>query len=197
MLNSIKTFFFILLLVCSEGLFAQKNIIKVNPLSPLLNVVNFSYERVISLSKSLQFTAFYYYRTPFLGHQISYINSGYSLAVDYRLYLNKKAPQGIYLAPFIRAKYAISINADGEGYEVTKGGTPLGERTEAFILGEGILLGSQFVLKMVTIDFFAGPYYDTVFKTKGNYYAPTNLLTEANQFIGIGLRAGINVGFAF
>ncbi len=122
------------IILFSNSLFAQKNVIKINLFSPILKTFNIAYEGVISRKLGLQFR----------GH----IGGGdegemiYGFIPELRYYPSdeKDAPEGFYAAPFLRYIGA----GDGSGF-----------------FGGGFIIGIQPVFGKITLDAFIGINYLT------------------------------------
>ena len=88
----INTSFLIILFLISIAGYAQKNIIKTNPIGDILKVYNIGYERQLKNSNSIVLT---YY-----SFEIGNYN-GNNFSGEYRLYLNKEKPalKGWFVGP--------------------------------------------------------------------------------------------------
>lgn len=112
-----------------DSTFVRARIVKVNLLSPIAETFSGAYENVLSPETSLQISVF--------------INAyGFGVTPEYRYYLSATpAPQGVYIAPFLRY-----FEVDGD--EATFGG--------------GLVIGKQSIFKnKVSVDAFFGPSYNT------------------------------------
>ena len=164
-------------LVASQ-VFAQKgNVLKINIFSPIARTFNMQYERKVSGSSSLQL-GFYY-----SGFSISDTKfSGFGLTPEYRFYLSDtEAPQGVYIAPFVRYQNFSVSNGPNKGTLTTVGG--------------GLIIGKQWIFKeKVALDIFLGPKYSSrnVTVTSG-----TDTFDTGNGLDGFGIRAGVCFGLAF
>ncbi len=161
----------------SATVWAQENVIKLNIFSPIVKTLNMSYERKISESGSFQLGFFY---TGYSDDISSF--KGFGITPEYRMYLSDtEAPEGFYLAPFVRYQ---KFDAEDEfGNEGTLSG-----------FGGGLVVGKQWIFKeKVALDLFVGPsYVNTSFKQT----AGTDEV-DAGTFNGFGVRFGLNLGFAF
>ena len=180
-LKILLTSFLIICFFLFSNAQGKKNSLKCNILSPIFHTANFSYERAVSHKVSLQTTGFYNFARPFsefFGFHDKV--SIYSLSLDGRYYLNGNVFNGLYMSPFFRFQKGFTINMDGEDR------VSYGVRTNFNLKEVGIVFGSQSLVKRITFDFFAGPFYVHSSNNTGYF----------NQS-GFGLRGGINVGFAF
>ncbi|MDW8330884.1 MAG: hypothetical protein RMK43_04475 [Cyclobacteriaceae bacterium] len=111
--------------------FRRAKVLKLNILSPVVETITLAYENVLTPEKSLQLT-------------VSFIMGagGFVITPEFRYYISETpAPQGVYLAPFLRY------------YQLEGGG----------ILGGGLVLGKQAIFKnKITVDGFFGPSVNTI-----------------------------------
>ena len=90
--------FILLFVLVSQSLQAQnKNIVKVNLFSPVVNSISFFYERGISPKTSLQFNAFY---TKEYEVDSDQIENGWGVTAAFRIYAVDSFPKGLYVSPF-------------------------------------------------------------------------------------------------
>ncbi|MFM6954890.1 MAG: DUF3575 domain-containing protein [Sphingobacteriaceae bacterium] len=169
---------FFIFILFSTTVSAQevKNVVKINPLSAFYRIASVFYERALSEKTSVQlgiaFSAAKFEDTKY---------SGLALTPEYRFYLKKQAPRGVYLAPFVKyQRYTTSDNVDKGTYKSFGGG---------FMLGHQWVYKSSFVL-----DLFIGPAYNA-----GTYTAEYgNGNPDFNAAIdGLGVRGGLAIGFGF
>lgn len=153
-----------------------KNTFKVNPLSALFRTGSLFYERAVSPQSTIQlgfaFTGLKLDETKFRG---------LALTPEYRYFIKKKAPVGIYIAPFAKYQnYSITDAEDSGSYTSFGGGLSLGRQW---------VYNSGFVL-----DMFFGPSFNS-----GTYTAESgSQQVDINGGIdGFGLRVGIALGFGF
>ncbi|MBK5279595.1 MAG: DUF3575 domain-containing protein [Bacteroidia bacterium] len=171
------------LLIGLSGLFssqayAQKgNVLKINIFSPIASTLNLQYERKVSGSSSFQL-GFYY--SGFSINETKF--SGIGITPEYRFYLSEtEAPNGFYVAPFIRYQNFTVSNGPNEGTITTTGG--------------GLIIGKQWIFKeKIALDIFLGPKYSSrnVTVTSG-----TDTFDTGNGLSGFGIRAGVCFGLAF
>lgn len=105
--------------------FQRLKILKINLLSPVVNTLTVAYENVLTPEKSFQLT-------------LSIVTEGWFVVTpEFRYYLSETAaPEGVYVAPYLRY------------YQVDKEG----------ILGGGLIIGKQGLYKKkITVDGFIGP----------------------------------------
>lgn len=158
----------------------HKNAIKLNPLSLVFATGNVAYERVVTRNTSIQLGVFY------SGVSISGLKyTGLGITPEFRVYIagDKQALNGVYVGPYVRYQ-SFSLkdkNSNDEAKYTSVGG--------GAIVGWEKAWSSGFVL-----DVFAGPAYNSgkVKERTGN-----SNFNVAGGIDGFGLRAGINIGFAF
>jgi hypothetical protein len=194
----------LLLLVCGES-FAQvrrndrptrisetsaySNIIKINPLSLAGSTGSFAYERVINeqMSGQLGFLFTRYSGWVTGGRTLS----GFAITPEFRYYLTGAAPQGFFVAPFLRYRRT-SLEGD-----VTVQGRTFEGTLQMNTYGGGVLVGGQFVVgERVSFEGFIGPTIN------GRSFEATEETTERdydvpNFFSPVWFRTGITVGFLF
>ncbi len=134
-MNKLK-FLIGVLFVISNSIFAQKNIVKTNPIGDFFGVYNIGYERQITDSNSIVLSFYNFDFTNFKGNSIS---------GEYRFYTKKNKPalKGLFVSPSI-----YYFNVEEENKDVN-------EKYNEF----GVLfnLGYQWTLfKSVTLDSFFG-----------------------------------------
>ncbi|MBX2945547.1 MAG: hypothetical protein KF725_06915 [Cyclobacteriaceae bacterium] len=113
----------------ADSTFFRAKLFKVNLLSPIAQTFSGAFESVLSPEKSIQVAVF--------------INEvGFGVTPEYRYYLSStSAPQGVYIAPFVRYQQL-------DGFDATFGG--------------GLVIGKQnFYKKKISIDAYFGPSYNT------------------------------------
>ena len=158
---------------------AQKtNVIKTSLTAPFLKTGLVAYERVINEDMSAQLG--FYYTSSNLG-DLNF--SGFAVTPEFRYYLSeeKVAPNGAFLAPFIRYQsFSLTNNQD-------HGAT-------ANTIGGGILIGIQRVFKdKISLSAFIGPSYR---KIDVKYDDPTQSF-ELSFNNNVWARAGVNLGILF
>lgn len=157
----------------------QVNIIKINPLSLIVNTGSFFYEHKIDDGSSWQLGLAY-----MAGYDdgITKFN-GLILTPEYRIYYKNNALSGYYIGPFLRYQnFTLDRQFDSSAKLTTFGG--------------GVVFGRQWVYyKGFVMDIFAGPMYNT---------GKPHDLTGASTFNapGLGLnnfffRFGLSLGFGF
>lgn len=153
----------------------QKNIVKVNAVGLLAGIGSFAYERALSESGSIV-----------IAPSVGFINPGdykYSIVgvgLEYRFYLKKNAPQGIYVAPGA-AFYSGTAKdkSSGDKFNVTA-------LSGKAIIGHQWIWNSKFIL-----DLNGGLNYIN-FKFKENVGA-----TSEDAFGGLLPALGVSFGFNF
>lgn len=175
---------------------AQKNALKFNIISPYFHTINGSMERALNHWSSLQLSAYYTFDHEDLFPKLYFSESteiigGSAVSLDYRLFLAGEGMTGFFLSPFIRNKYQTYI-LTGSDYSGPGVDPNLNKLSTASAFGGGILIGNQGIFRGIAIDMFIGPYYEKIYKLSGNRF-------KYNFYYigGYGIKAGINVGFAF
>lgn len=154
----------------------EKNTLKLNPISALLNTGSIFYERQLDETMSAQLGVAY------TGVNLSDTKfRGFALTPEVRFYVKKNAPRGMYAAPFLRYQdYTISDNEDKGSYRS---------------MGGGLLLGHQWIYNSgFVLDLFFGPSYNN-----GNYKATAgdNEPDIKGGIEGFGIRLGLAIGLGF
>jgi hypothetical protein len=156
----------------------QNNIIKVNPLSFLVGTGSAFFEHKIDNNQSWQLGLAYVGYT-----DLSIKYSGIAITPEYRIYYNKNAISGMYVAPFLRY----------QNYKLTNDQNATAKYTS---FGGGVLLGRQWVYRNgFVLDLFAGPIYNA-----GSLSSVTDAAIFNKPGFGIdgfGIRAGLSLGFGF
>lgn len=173
-----------------QSAFAQKNIIKINPLSLGLLTLNMQYERAINNKMSGQLGVYYTgLKVNVDGDKVGY--SGIGVTPEFRYYAtNKKkdAPRGFFVGPFFRYQnWNVTTNVDNGSGDTSEEGTFQSYRG-GFILGHQWVFGDVF-----SLEFFGGPSIGTS-NTSGNIDDED---IRGPGFTGIGLRGGMSLGVAF
>lgn len=154
----------------------QKNVIKANAMSLVFATGSVFYEHKISDMTSAQLGFAY------CGFKISNTKfNGLVLTPEFRIYPQKNAIDGFYLAPYLRYQnYNLEVNTD---------------KATLSSMGGGLLFGRQWITKSgFTMDLFFG-----------GHYGSSNLKVESgeasdfktNLFSRYGVRIGFAMGFAF
>ena len=163
-----------LIVLLSIGLssisFAQKNIVKFRPLPLAWGSIDFSYERVLSEQSSvaakigfmipLDFTTPYNNYasqnsssgngSAYSGFTITKVGiGGFSFLPEYRFYTEKQAPNGFYVAPYLKFwRAAVSLTGKNDTTSATYG--MVGSLN---IYGAGVGIGYQWIISdIVSID---------------------------------------------
>jgi hypothetical protein len=176
-----KTFvlmLFCLILTNAWSQTEQTNIIKVNPLSFLVTTGSAFFEHKIDNNSSLQLGLAYVGYT-----DLSIKYSGIAITPEYRIYFNKNALSGMYVAPFLR-------------YQNFKMTNDMNATAKYTSIGGGVLLGRQWVYrKGFVLDAFAGPNYNA---GKLSNISDAAIFNKPGFGIdGFGIRAGLSLGFGF
>ncbi len=167
----------------------RNNLIKINPLSLVASTGSFAYERVINeqMSGQLGFQFTRYSGRVTGGRTLS----GFAVTPEFRYYLTGAAPQGFFVAPFLRYRRTSLVG------DVTVQGRTFEGTLQIDNFGGGVLVGGQFVLgERISIEGFIGPtvtgrsYNFSEETTERDYDVP-------NFFSPVWFRTGITIGFLF
>ena len=158
----------------------KSGVFKLNVFSPIISTVSAFFEKPLSPTSSAQL-GFYY-----TGASIGDISlRGFGITPEYRFYLSKShdAPDGAYLAPYVRYQnLTFSDKTDN-----TAG-------VQLNTIGGGLLIGRQWLLGRqdnVALDLFLGPSYGVTSATiKGESTIPSAIS-------GFGIRFGLALGLAW
>ncbi len=189
-MKKILIFTFTLLMSATLMVSAQEkmNIIKTSLTSIFFSTVNVDYERVLNENSSFQL-GFYYTGA---GLYSSSFN-GIAITPEYRYYLSgsKVAPNGPYIAPYLRYQNFSAKSGSLGDPEYVKG-------TISIISG-GLVVGVQRTFKdKISLGAYIGP----------GYYFPSVTYKDntGNQVFDFGVfknngfvwgRAGVDIGFVF
>jgi hypothetical protein len=167
----------------------HNNLIKINPLSLIAATGSFAYERVINEQMSGQLgLLFTRYSGRVTGGRTL---SGFAITPEFRYYLTGAAPQGFFVAPFLRYRRTSLVG------DVTVQGRTFEGTLQMTNFGGGVLVGGQFVLgERISFEGFIGP------TVTGRSYDLSEETTERdyevpNFFSPVWFRTGITVGFLF
>jgi hypothetical protein len=166
------------LLGITFSVMGQSNVIKINIFSPIVKTFNIQYEKAFKEDQSFQLGFFY---SGYSDASTSF--NGFGITPEYRFYLSEtKAPEGVYIAPFVRYQSFNASNTDTN----TKGSVSS--------FGGGVILGRQWIFKKhISLDIFIGPsYYSSNVKIDSG--SPT---IDATPFDGFTVRGGLCFGYAF
>lgn len=185
---------------------AQKNIIKVNPLSAFVLTGNVQYERAITRHISFQMGVFHgRFGLPVPSFQggearISYRSLG--ITPEVRFYLggpNKRHMRGFFLAPYFRYRQ-FGLDIDVEYINDQNPELNVSEQHDGMLklTGGGMLLGVQGIIgRVVSMEVFAGPQYAVRDLSLSGYEGdPLDLIPVLGSG-GLGIRAGATIGIAF
>lgn len=167
-------FLLILLLAVTDRGQAQ-SVLKINIISPIFRTLNMQFEQTHAESSSVQLGLFY---TGF-STEISRWR-GYGITPEFRYYLSEtSAPQGVFVAPFIRFQ---KIKAEEKDTNFS---------SSLIGIGGGIIIGRQWIFKdKISLEAFLGPSYTSV-KVSGESNE------DFGEIDGFGLRAGVCLGVKF
>jgi hypothetical protein len=167
----------------------HNNLLKINPLSLVAATGSFAYERVINeqMSGQLGFLFTRYSGRVTGGRTLS----GFAITPEFRYYLTGAAPQGFFVAPFLRYRRTSLVG------DVTVQGRTFEGTLQMNNFGGGVLIGGQFVLgERISFEGFIGP------TVTGRSYEFSEETTERdydvpNFFSPVWFRTGITIGFLF
>jgi hypothetical protein len=202
----------------------NKNALKINALSLIYSTLNLSYQHVVNNTSSVNITASYMDFDSYgsIHNPLDSINGGSSLVEsqrtqgfaitpEYRFVTNGKGLSGRYVAPFLKYSYyeyaqvAIMDSTyynSQVGYHVTTS-TFKPDLYVYHTLAFGCVFGKQFLFKnRVAIDIFGGPVLSVLASSNKKNIASTQDVVIGpgipNAYIkGLGIRAGITVGFIY
>jgi hypothetical protein len=198
---------FCLAQISHRGDSIKKNIIKITPWEIYIGSYNVQYERYISNHNSFEFLANFKYNTKniFLNSDnilpnFDFCAKGLSFLVDYKFctihWTKNVRTYYTYISPFLKYSW---LNFIANGPEFIY-------ENNINVFKIGVDWGFQRnLIKGIVLDIFLGPYvrYANGFFKKNDFYNlpwETNnlvLYTFKNSDIGLGLRAGINIGYCF
>ncbi len=157
----------------------KSNVIKTSLVSPFMNTYVLAYERALNEDMGVQL-GFYYTGADVLNANFS----GFSLTPEFRYYLSeeKSAPNGAFIAPYLRYQ-SFTIDEQSGTASATLNG-----------IGGGLLIGVQRIFKeTISLSAFIGPAY---ISPSVEYEDPENRFFDRGDG-GFWARAGINVGLVF
>lgn len=167
-----KQLFVLIFLLIIPFTNAQDNVLKISPLVLSVGNVRISYEKTMTQKTSLHFQGGYYIPMPVPGFiknlfdslDIDIKKTGFDVALDYRIYLNKRdILNDKYFGPYISYNYlVIKYSGEYKGFDAEING-------DVGILGVGIIFGKQWISRSnFTIDSFGGVGISRWF-LKGSY----------------------------
>lgn len=164
-------------------------IVKVNPFSTVINVLDLSFERKTLKHQSFQVNTLFIFGenlTKELGinqDEISdgYKFSGFAIAPEYRIYLGRSEElKGVYISPFYRLLF-YKVSDESDEYSIPE--------ITLTAHGIGLLAGYQAIIKKrFVIDLHAGMGWDSETIDYRNW------LEESRSTF---LRLGFNLGYTF
>jgi hypothetical protein len=179
MIKTLLLALFCLILGSAWSQTEQVNIIKINPLSLIMNTGSFFYEHKIDDGSSWQLGLAY-----MAGNNIGIEKyTGLIFTPEYRIYYNKNTLSGYYLAPFLR-------------YTNLKLEKEFDSSAKLSAFGGGVVFGRQWVYyKGFVMDLFAGPIYNSA-----NIHDAIGASTFNDPGLGLNglsIRFGLSLGFGF
>jgi hypothetical protein len=164
--------------------FAQKNVVKINPLGLIFSTLPITYERVISPKISLggEVSVLFYSATAGTT-TTTFFGGGLELKPKFSIATKKEMPRGWYISPVVGYAMANGTGKDGNGNNASGGFS---------IINAGAIAGYQWVFGG------AGPGFALDLNGGANYLK----LNTTGQASGIKLegilpRIGIGLGYAF
>lgn len=182
-----------LLVICLAGTLVSQaqvksNVVKTSLSAPLFRTYVLAYERVLNADMGVQL-GFYYLDWKVSGTGLD----GFAITPEFRYYLSEKreAPNGAFVAPFLRYHKYNGESADLDPLD------PDYAKASVSIFGGGLIVGAQRVFKdVISLSAFIGPSYSTA-----NIDYEDNVNDADLDFGtfngGFSVRAGINIGVAF
>ncbi len=166
----------------------KSNLIKTSLSAPLFRTYVLAYERVLNPDMGLQL-GFYYLDWKVSGTGLG----GFAITPEFRYYLSetREAPNGAFIAPFLRYHSYNGESADLDPMD------PDYAKASITIFGGGLLVGAQRVFKdVISLSAFIGPSYSTANIDYEDNVNDVDL--DFGTFNGgFSVRAGINIGVAF
>ena len=174
-----KVFVILCIVLFAINVSAQKTVIKVNLLSPLVRTGSFFLEHAIGEETSIQLGALF---TGFKAGDTKF--SGFAITPEFRYYLSESpAPKGMFIAPYLRYQ-SFNLEEEITASKATFSG-----------FGGGLLVGKQWIFKeRISLELFIGPSY---LSGSVDVESGTEDEFEVDAFDGFGLRSGITLGVAF
>lgn len=192
----------IILSTGANGLRAQGNVVKANPLSLFLKTLNVQYERKLSDFLSVQLGVFGGKAGIGKDNTGSVIqNSWLGITPEVRYYLNganRPAPEGFYMAAYlrhrrIRAQYLEDVQDPVLGDTIRIDVTARINST-----GGGALFGYQFIFGGgFNLDVYGGIQFSLAKFSFNAEAAEHGVDFPGLPFGGPGIRAGLSLGYAF
>jgi hypothetical protein len=166
--------------------FPHRNIIKTNALTLFGGVVNIGFETRHSADASSQLEFFY---VPGFFYGVVFEYKGVGLTYDYRYFISRNYPKGMYIEPFARLqKYNYvgsqnpTVSSAGKVYD------------HIAVIGSGMVLGYQAIFaRRISFEVFAGPVYNVAYGD-GTRISTTEI---GPQMSGGWFRLGTTFGYAF
>ncbi|WP_375416821.1 DUF3575 domain-containing protein [uncultured Hymenobacter sp.] len=183
---------------------AQTNALKVDIFQPVINTLAVSFEHKLSETSSFQIglsgTFSYSEDGDSFTNESGRKTSGFAITPEYRLYLSEKhpAPEGFYVAPFVRYQY-LSQTGFADGY-YSGGGAPSGQPYEASLnaFGLGVTVGRHWIFKQrFSLDIFAGPAYTVTSISSDNAAIDKDYFVSYFEGTNYDFRGGVTFGLAF
>lgn len=168
-----KIFAFLLLFAVSMNSYAQKSVLKFNPVSLIFGVGKVTYENVLTESTSLELSVTY--NSLDLG--LFGKSTGIGGQVKYKIYFSDTAPDGWYVAP--------AIGYSGTKYEVLGDDYGINGFSLAGLVGHQWVFGNG---GGFTIDINTGIGYNN-WNVDGDA-----VLTRGD---GVGIKGNLSFGWAF
>ncbi|GAB3721825.1 hypothetical protein GCM10027594_02330 [Hymenobacter agri] len=166
---------------------AQRNVIKINPLSLVIATGNVAFEHAVGNKTSLQLGAYY--------GSLTYENvryTGLGLTPELRLYPLRESLRGIFVGPYVRYS---SLVVRGQDYTTRAGGQLITTHDESVLnaLGGGVSGGYQRIFgERFALELFIRLGYNA-----GTAKIKSGSALATGAFTGFTILPGLNVGYAF
>jgi outer membrane autotransporter protein len=188
-----KTILILSLSVCSYGVQAQSNALKINAASLAVQTGSVFFEHALAIDRSLNMGLFV---TNFTSETKGSLASktefkGFGLTAEYRLYSEIDALRGFFFGPYLRV----------QNYNFTEtssffNGPPKEDKAKLTTFGGGAVLGWQGIIKdRVSIEPFLGLGYAA--GEVDNLDDNNGTLIIKNGLRGLELRPGLSIGIVF
>ena len=166
----------------------KRSIVKTNIISFFIGGFHVAYERKLAKHVGGQIMLTYF------NHYTNWRDDIYGFAVtpEIKFYLEKEAPNGIYLSFSPRYKHLI-LKEEVSNNNPNIVGTITTQTSNLDMVGSGLLFGVQRVMKNnLAVDFFLGTSYNINVGAKNIAYSNTGELRSL-----LGFRIGFHLGYAF
>lgn len=188
------------IMVFCTGLFAQKNIVKLDLHSPIMRTGNLIYEAILTENASFGVGFLYTDRSEGIG-SADYLTR-FAVTPEFRYYLlDYPAPRGLFVSGNLRYQW---MRAEWQDVMYLYDGMNSYEQYSVYekeisTFGIGVNVGLQEIYKeRISIELFGGPCWNSGDRRNplgaGNASRPNE---KFQPYVGYFFRTGINVGIAF